>query len=92
MDITTLKIGTVGEILVLDVGIILTGDETTEIQVLKPDLTTTTWTSAPTAGTTNITYTLAEGDLDQRGNYYITPSIDQVLGETARIRAIGLFD
>lgn len=92
MDVTTLKVGTVGEILVLDVNITLEGGETTFIDVLKPDLTIVSWPATPVAGTTNINYELVEGDLDQVGNYYVTPLIDGVLGETARIRVIERFD
>lgn len=92
MDVTTLKVGTVGEILVLDVNITLEGGETTFIDVLKPDLTIISWPATPVTGTTNINYELAEGDLDQVGNYYVTPLIDGVLGETARIRVIERFD
>lgn len=92
MDVTTLKSGTIGEILVLDVNITLEGGETTFIDVLKPDQSIVTWTATPVIGTTNISYTLEEGDLDQAGNYYVTPLVDGVLGETARIRVIEKFD
>ena len=92
MDTTTLKVGTVGEVLVLDVGGPMTGDEECTIDVLRPDLSMTTWTATPIPGEPNITYTLQEGDLDQVGNYYITPIIDGALGDTARIRVIEKFD
>ena len=92
MDVTTLKVGTIGEVLVLDVNITLTGEEETTIDVLKPDLSSVTWSATPVPGTTNITHTLEPGELNQVGNYYISPIVESVLGETARIRVIEKFD
>lgn len=92
MDVKELKLGTVGEIIVLDVGILIEGDEVATVTVLKPDDTTTSWAATPVAGSETITYTLAEGDLDQLGNWYLVPVVDGVKGETARIRVIDEFD
>lgn len=92
MDLTTLKVGTVGEVIVLDVGVPMVGNEECQIDVLRPDLTMTEWTASPLPGEPNITHTLEEGDLEEIGNYYVTPVIDGAVGDTARIRVIGMFD
>lgn len=92
MDAAEIKIGTAGEIIVLDVNETLAGSEVISIKVRLPDDSETTWAGTPVAGSKTVTHTLIASDLTILGNHYVTPYVDGVPGETARIRAIGPFD
>jgi hypothetical protein len=71
-----LYVDTEGVDFIVDTNVDLSGASTTDIEILKPDGTTDTWTGA-IEDTKKIKYTLAAGDIDVAGKYKGQSSVDR---------------
>lgn len=90
--------GQYGWVLYIDFGDTdVTGASTYTMNITKPDGTTTTWTAALGATTTQITYTVEAGDVADAGYYLIQPYIAGLgdftgYGLTCRLQVHSLYD
>lgn len=85
-----------GTVITLDCGCDISASSVTNINVQKPDATSTTWVaSVSTASTEYITYTVSSADLATAGKYMLQAYIETPTwkgrGETAELFVYDVF-
>ena len=80
-------VGDIGTVITLDCGTDISTATARSIEVRKPNGESVTW-PASASGTTAITYTILDGDLDVAGSWtlqaHVTLSTGEWLGESVR--------